>query len=1070
MSRIFLILLLLPLSMAAQKITVKGTVYGNEPKETLFGVSVLVKGTTIGTYTDLEGKFELQIDRGQTLVFSFLGMKTREIVVESSSIDITLESDLSQLDEVTISVGYFDINKKDLSGAITQVTSEQLEKNRVNSVEQLLQGQVAGVIIGESSEPGGGFSVSIRGTNSILGGTQPLYVIDGVPLDPLTDAQGNDASGQSQSSLSFLNPNDIEKIEVLKDAAATAVYGARGANGVVLVTTKSGDNLNGKDALSITVDNFLTDVIGNIGVMNGPQFESYMNQRAINQLYVNITNPARVGGAFDGTQVLDEANYPELAGFELRFPTSTGISSNWQDLAYRLAYSSAYNLSYQGGDKQKSIAMNLGLIENNGVITNSFNRRLTFNVNARTKAFKNKIEIASRSNIAYNTGNASSVGNGQIFLQRSVVSQTLLFQPIFRLLDPGEDDDIYADLNEGNIISNPFTLANDVIDKKTSYNFIQNLALTAKLTPKLTAIFRGAFNFQRSLRDNYYPSTTTRGRRNNGEASQSNFENQKLYGEANLRYINKFGKHRIDAIVVGTVEQNNIRSIFNKAFGFGSDATSFYNFTSATDVLVPRTEFREFGLVSGLSRVGYSFDRRYFVDVNARIDASSKFAENNKSAFFPSLALAWDITSEKFFSEVEKINNLKLRLSYGKTGSNPIQPYESLALMAPVRYNFNNQLVTGFFESNLANDDLTWETTDQFNAGLDISLFDSKINITLDAYYKLTYDLLQRVNLPPSNGFASRIDNFGEVENKGIELAINAVAYDSKQFKWNVSGNFFINRNKLLSLNSNLDFQLGPTIGFAQSNPVVFQTGSPLGIFWGAQTNGIYRDWEEANNSGIAGARPGEIRYVNNSVDLDENGVPLPTQRIDFADFVQIGDPNPDFNFAITNNFTFGKWDLNVLLTGQKGGDIFWVDSWQLAQNQGTSNGLFSAFQDSWRAPLSVTPDGGLIFDPSAGNQDNVGNPAAITNEGPRALASDRQIFDGSFVRLKNVNLGYTFTIKKKHNLRVFATGQNLLTWTKYPGYDPEVTTFNRDPQRRGVDFGGYPGTRNYTIGLRFNY
>ncbi len=1070
MNKIFLILLLLPLSMVAQKITVKGTVYGNEPKEALFGVSVLVKGTTTGAYTDLEGKYELQVDRGQTLVFSFLGMKTREVVVESTTLDITLEFDTSQLDEVTISVGYFDISKKDLSGSITQVTAEKLEKNRVNSVEQLLQGQVAGVIIGESSEPGGGFSVSIRGTNSILGGTQPLYVIDGVPIDPLTDAQGNEAAGQSQSSLSFLNPNDIEKIEVLKDAAATAVYGARGANGVVLVTTKSGDNLNGKDALSITVDNFLTDVIGNIDVMDGPTFERYMNQRAINQFYVGITNPNRVGGAFDGTQTLDETNFPELANFDVRFPTSTGVNNNWQDLAYRMAYSSAYNISYQGGDKQKSIAMNLGLIENNGIIINSNNRRLTFNVNARTKAFKNKLELASRSNIAYNAGNASSVGNGQIFLQRSVVSQALLFQPIFRLLDPGEDDDIYADLNEGNIISNPFTLARDVIDQKSSYNFIQNLALTARITPKLTAIFRGAFNFQRSLRDSYYPSTTTRGRRNNGEASQSNFENQKLYGEANLRYVNKFGKHRVDAIVLGTIEENNIRSVFNKAFGFGSDATTFYNFTSATDVLVPRTEFRKFGLVSGLSRVGYSFDRRYFVDVNARVDASSKFAKNNQSAFFPSLALAWDITSEKFFNNVENINNLKLRLSYGKTGSNPIQPYESLALMAPIRYNFNNQLVTGFFESNLANDDLTWETTDQVNAGLDISLFDSKINITLDAYYKLTYDLLQRVNLPPSNGFASRIDNFGEVENKGIELSINAVAIDSDDFTWNVSGNFFINRNKLLSLNSNLDFQLGPVIGFAQSNPVVFQTGRPLGIFWGAQTNGIYRDWAEANASGIAGAAPGEIRYINNSVDLDENGNPLPTQRIDFSDFVQIGDPNPDFNFAVTNNFTFRKWDLNVLLTGQMGGDIFWVDSWQLGQNQGTSNGLSSAFQDSWRAPLSFTPEGGLVFDPAAGNLDNVGNPAALLNEGPRALASDRQVYDGSFVRLKNVNLGYTFTIKKKHNLRVFATGQNLLTWTKYPGYDPEVTTFNRDPQRRGVDFGGYPGTKTYTFGLRFNY
>jgi len=1071
MRKFILFILLLPISLVAQEITIKGTVVEKETMQPLPGASVLIKGTSKGTVTDFDGNFELAAKKDDKLVFSYVGMKTIELVVTSPTMQVLLESDVSQLDEIVINVGYFDVSKKDLSGSISQVTTEQLERNRTNTIEQMLQGQVAGVVINESSEPGGGIAISVRGTNSMLGGTQPLYVIDGIPIDPLTDAEGNGGSGQSQSSLSFLNPNDIEKMEVLKDAAATAVYGARGANGVILITTKSGGKDGGSDNLTLTVDSYITEVRKNIGVMDGPQFEDYMNQRAINQLYKNITDPSRVGGPFNGTQDLTEANYPELATFSLPYPTTTGVNNNWQDLTYRLAYSNAYNLSYRGGDNEKNLLISLGIQDVEGVIINTGNKRVTFNTNSKRKAFNRKVDLYSNTNLAYNKGNASSIGNGEVFLQKSITSQALQFQPIFDLLATGESDEIYADLNEGNVLSNPYTLAKFVQDKKESFNFIQNVSLTAKLTPKLTALVKSAFNFQKSTRDSYYPTNTTRGRRNNGEASQSFIENKKIYAESSLRYINNFEGHHIDAILVGTYEKNNIRSMFNKAYGFGSDATSYYTFESATDILVPISQFTEFGLLSGLFRVGYNYKSKYYIDVNTRIDASSKFADNNKSAIFPSVALSWAISNEKFLKKSETISNLKLRLSYGKTGNNPIAPYQSLALLTPIRYNFNNQLVTGYYESNLANDDLTWETTDQFNAGLDVGFLNSKINITFDTYHKLTYDLLQNVLLPASNGFASMVDNFGEVENKGIELGVYASIFENKNFSWNVSGNFSLNRNKLVKLNSNLEFQLGPSVGFSQTNPIMFMEGKPLGIFWGAQTDGIYKDWDEASNSGIEGAAPGEIKYRNNHVDYDSNGEPLAVQEINFDDYVQIGDPNPDYNVAITNNFRLGNWDFSVLFTGQKGGDIFWVDSWQLTGNQKSTNGLASAFNDSWKAPLTFDhTTGEVTYNPAVGNTENVGNPAALLDPGQRAIASDRQVFDGSFIRLKNINIGYTFNFQKNRSLRMYVTGQNLVTWTKYPGYDPEVQSFNKDPQRRGIDFGGYPGTRTYTLGLKFNY
>lgn len=620
-----------------------GLVVDDDSNQPLPGVNVIIKNTAKGTTTDFDGIFELKTLIGDTIVFSYIGMKDKEIVALSAPVSVRLESESNELDEVVVSVGYFDVSKKDLSGSIAQIDSKQLEKNRNNSIESLLQGQVAGIVVNESSEPGGGVGISIRGVNSMLGGTQPLYVIDGIPTSPVSDAQGNGGTGQQQSNLGFLNPNDIEKIEVLKDAAATAIYGARGANGVVVITTKTADTANGVDKISITLDTSVSEVTKYLDVLDGAGFENYMNQRYLNQLYQDITNPYRVGGAFDGTQDLSLENYPELSDFRNPYPDATpltnnqttDINSNWQDITYRLAQNNALNLSYRGGNFQKNLSISLGLIDQEGVIINSNNRKITYNMNAKRKAFNNKVDFFSKTNISYKKGNASSVGNGEIFSQRGVVSQALQFQPIFSLLSPGEEDDIYASLNEGNIVSNPYTLAKDVTDLKKSTTFRQIFSAVAKISPKLTSTVKGSFEYRRSTRDNYYPVNTTRGRRNNGEASQAYIESNKIYGEANLRYRNRFGAHRLDVILIGTYEKNMFRSLFNKAIGYGSDNTSFYNFSSATEIYVPISEFREVGLLSSVLRIGYNYKRKYYVDFNTRIDASSKFAVNNQSAIFP---------------------------------------------------------------------------------------------------------------------------------------------------------------------------------------------------------------------------------------------------------------------------------------------------------------------------------------------------------------------------------------------------------------------------------------------------
>lgn len=1068
---------MIPLISLSQEMILNGKIVDDNTDMPLPSASIRIKNTSKGYVTDFDGNFEIYAKLGDTLVFSYMGMESKELIALKSPISVRLKPTINALDEVTVSVGYFDVSKKDLSGSIVQIDSEQLEKNRNKSIESLLQGQVAGVVVNESSEPGGGIGISIRGVNSMLGGTQPLYVVDGIPTSPVSDAQGNDGTGQQQSNLGFLNPNDIEKIEVLKDAAATAIYGARGANGVVVITTKTADTSNGVDKISLSFDTSVSEVTRYLDVLDGAGFENYMNQRYLNQLYHDITNPYRVGGAYDGTQELSLENYPELSDFRNPYPDAipftdnqtTNINSNWQDITYRLAQNNALNLSYRGGDFQKNLSISLGLIDQEGVIINSNNRRVTYNMNAKRKAFSNKVDFFSKTNISYKKGNASSVGNGEIFSQRGVVSQALQFQPIFSLLSPGEEDDIYANLNEGNIVSNPYTLAKDVTDLKKSTTFTQIFSMVGKISPKLTSTIKGSFEYRRSTRDNYYPVNTTRGRINNGEASQAYIESNKIYGEANLRYRNRFGAHRLDAILIGTYEKSVFRSLFNKAIGYGSDNTSFYNFSSATEIYVPISEFKQVGLLSSVLRIGYNYKRKFYIDFNTRIDASSKFAANNQSAIFPSVALSWVISNERFLRQINEVSKLKLRFSMGQTGSNPISPYQSLSLLSPIRYNFENELAIGYFESNLANNDLTWEKTDQFNIGFDLSLFDSSVNLTIDAYNKRTKDLLQNVRLPVSNGYTSRIDNFGEVENKGIEFSLSANITETPDFSWNILTNLSFNRNKLLKLNSNLDYQIGPAVGFRNSNPIMFKVGEPLGIFWGAQTNGIYSTWEEAIESGIEGAAPGEIKYLNNSIDFDENGVQLDLQQINFDDYVQIGDPNPDYNFSFNNNFIYKNWDLSILFTGQKGGDVFWVDSWQLSGLQKTTNVLSSSYDTSWRAPFEVV-NGQVTYNQLYGNLVGATNPAAIINNGPRAIASDRQIFDGSFIRLKNINFGYTLSISNNQSLRIYASGQNLFLITDYPGYDPEIKTYTKNPQKRGVDFGTYPGTKTYLLGLKLTY
>lgn len=1074
MKRVLLyLLLLLPLQLLAQKRAVTGTVVAEDDGMGLPGVSVVIKGTAKGTITDLNGKFKIQVKDSDILVISFIGMETQETTVKSKSeLNIRLKASVERLDEVVVSAGYFDIKKSDVTGSIARVGSETLEQVRVNSVESMLAGRVAGVVVKNSGEPGGGIDIAIRGTNSMTGGTQPLYVVDGIPIDPVLDAEGNGASTSSQSSLSFLNPNDIESVNILKDAGATAIYGARGANGVVVITTKEVKGAKGFDSFTAVAEVYLSQVARKVDVLDGASFEQYLNQRAINGLYKTITNPNVYEVPFDGTQDLTADNFSQIGEFTLPYPETTGINTDWQEKIYEPAVSKSYNVAYRGGTKRSNASISLGFLDNQGIITNSEFSRMTLNMSLRKSAFNDKITILSKTNGSYAKGTASSAGNGQFFNNRGVVSNAMIFQPIFEELADGETDDVYQALNDDNP-SNPYTLATSVDDIKTTFTANQAFTLMGNITDNLSASAKTAINYQKSFRDTYYPTTTVRGRRNNGEASRSYLQNIKSYSEANLRYQKSFGKHHTDVILLGTYEHKVIDRSITKAYGFPSDKTTYENFGIATNVLNPVFGESPSVLLSGVFRVGYNFNKKYFVDVNGRVDSSSRLAKKHRTQFFPSVSLAWNISNEDFLKKSSTINNMKLRASYGRIGNDAIPPFLYEGMMGDNRYSFDGKQVIGYYEDNLENENLKWETTEQFNAGLDMSFMKNRLNFTADVYYKKTYDLLQFVKIPSSSGYSQKMTNFGQVDNQGIELTLS---YDilnkrKKGLNWNVTGTFAMNRNMLVKLNEGLSYQLGPTVGPSGQYPSIFMEGKPLGVFWGAETDGIYANWEEALASGIQGATPGEINYVNHHVDYNEDGQPSDVQAITFDDYKQIGDPNPDFVYSINSSFRYKNFDFSFLITGQQGGDILWVDSWNLTNMAKSKNVLASAFADAWKAPLSVDAEGALVYDPSVGNTENALHPAPFGETGQRALIADRQVYDGTFVKLQNVNIGYTIKLKsKKRSLRVYASGSNLFTISDYPGYEPNVQTFNSNPQKRGIDFGAYPATRTYMVGLKFNY
>ncbi|WP_086543788.1 SusC/RagA family TonB-linked outer membrane protein [Algoriphagus antarcticus] len=999
---LMLILFFLSISIhlaAAQGMQVSGVVT-DENQLSLPGANIVIKGTTVGTVTDIDGKFSVQVPSSNSiLVISYLGYLSQEVIVGGkSNFQIQLAVDIDQLEEVVVT-GYGTQRKIETTGAISTVKSEELLQTPVVNVAQGLQGRVAGLqVVQNSAAPGGNVSVRVRGTNSIRGSSEPLFIVDGV--------QFNNGGGVNDlSPLSTINPNDIASVEVLKDASSTAIYGARGANGVIIITTKRGSA--GRTVFSLDSYYGIQQPTKQIDVLNGTQFAELENE------------------------IYKRAVFPN--------PSTEGEGTKWQDYIFRDAPIQSHQLSLLGGNEKTQFAISGNFFDQKGIVINSDFRRYSLRINLDHKIndrFKIGTSILGSQNVNNTIPTGSSSLDGAA-ITSSIVGAALGAPPTLKPYDVNGNVWPFADQVSGGYreATNPLGLAK-ILNKTNIQQVLSNLYLEAKLVEGLT--YTASFNavLRNDLNDFYSPiSIIGLGDRNatSGNGRKFNRDQSTLLHESIFTYTKKFREnHSLRFTGVFSTQSDEVRTNQASGNGFPNDATTNEALQVATNFSSNSFRASE-RLDSYMVRVNYGYKDKLFFDLTARADGSSKFGKNNKYGFFPAASGSWRISEEAFMKSSSVISDFKLRGSYGITGnSGAISPYQSLATVGPgSSYNIGNVFVTGLAPNGIANPDLRWEKSYQYNIGIDVSFLDDRFSLVADYYNRTTQDLLYLKNLPLSSGYSSIIGNFAELENKGFELAVNA-ALLVKDLKWDVSANISVNRNKVVGLDGAVAEQ------FVTPYSVV-SVGYPLGVFKTFVHDGIYQTGEQILPG--SGGRIGGHKVK----DINSDG------KISNLDQVITGDPNPDFIFGFTSNFAYKGFDLNFFVSGSVGNDLYNISRYTFENPVGQRN-VLKELENRW-SPTNPSEEYVSGF------------------QGGRLPISDQFLEDGSFVRLKNITLGYSILdIKGIQKLRFYVSGNNLLTITDYTGFDPEVNTFGGSNVAIGVDNLVYPIAKSFIGGIQITF
>lgn len=1029
-------------------VTVSGTVSA-EDGSPLPGVNIVEKGTSNGVVSDFDGNYSITISsQNSVLVFSSLGYATQEIIVgDRTTLNLTLAEDTQALDEVVI-IGYGTVQKKDLTGSVATVDDTELQQLPIVTTEQGLQGRVPGVQISQSSgAPGSPLRVRIRGNNSVQFGNEPLYVVDGFPLDPgfgsgNIQGDGNFGNNQGTSPLAFINPNDIESISVLKDASATAIYGARGANGVIIITTKKGKA--GKTKITFDHYSGLQQVTRHLDLLNSQEW---------------ATAARTFWSRFRDGSLISRAYSPE----EIEAFGAGGTNTDWQDEVFRSALIQNFNLSVNGGNENTRFLVSGNYFTQEGVVIESKYQRgsIRFNLDHN---ISDRVKLGSTFTASFIQDDAIPQSNAGVN-NSGVIHATMRNIPNLPVRNPDGSFTSHRELfAETGIfarpaIPNPVELAESVDYEKTNTRILANTFVEFKITDNLTAKTSLGADISNIRLNTFLPSDTELGRSTNGSASIASNRIINWINENTLTYNKLFrDKHNLNVLAGFTVQKQVEEGVTARTQDFFSNITGF-NDLSAGNLPQPPSSFaQDWSLVSFLGRINYDFKGKYFVTASARYDGSSRFGPNTKYGFFPSAALAWRISEENIFQDSNFFSNWKLRTSYGRTGNQEIPLFQSIETFANGgQYVIGGQIVNSIAPGLLANPDIKWETTDQYNVGMDLGFFQNRLNFTLDYYYKETSDLLLPVPVARQGGFTTSIRNVGSVENKGIELGLNAVLFDS-DFKWNLSANFSRNRNQVLEL-ADADRFFGPGLGGLISRNggagTIIKEGEPLGVFWGNIFDGIWQTQEEfdaghmANNSNSG---PGFENYR----DVDGNGI-----FEEGLDETVIGDPNPDFEFGINSNMSYKNLDLSFFIYSQQGNDILNLNLVEMGAEQVITGNAYAEVANAWNGPGT------------SNTITQIDRPAGRSGQFP-ARASTQYIEDGSFIKLRNVTLGYNIPLQDSffNKARIYLAGENLLIITDYSGYDPEVsiTPIGSFNPVSGIDLNAYPAARSVRLGVQLEF
>ncbi|WP_428656124.1 SusC/RagA family TonB-linked outer membrane protein [Runella sp.] len=983
----------------AQDLTIRGKITDGLGA-TLPGVNVTVKGTQKGAVSDGDGNYQLTaVPNNATLVFSFIGYLKQEIDVKNRTvIDASLQADVKALNEVVV-VGYGTQRKLETTGSIASIKAADLVQTPISNVAQGLQARVSGVQITQnSSAPGGNISVRIRGTNSINGSSEPLYVVDGIQIS-------NGGGVNELSPLSQINPNDIESVEVLKDASAAAIYGARAANGVVLITTKRGK----AGVTRVTYESYYgsQEVTKRASVMNATEFATLENEVYKTNVYAD--------------------------------PASLGQGTDFQSLIFRKAQIQNHQLTIAGGSEKTQLSLALNYFNQDGVIINSNFSRYSLRLNLDHQINK-WLKTGTSLLYTYLTNDRIPTGSNSIdgpAVTSSILGAALGAPPT---MQPYREDGSvlpFGDQFNGRYreAANPLGLA-QILNKTTTSRLLGNIYFDFALAKGLT--YRANLNLiqSNSLTDTYSPRSIVGAgdlAAGAGSAGKTNSNGINILHESLLTYATRIGElHSLKFTGVFATQKQMSNSNSISASKFPNDATVNEAVQLATDRTVSSSRSAD-RLDSYMGRINYGFKDKYFVDVTARFDGASKFGENHKYGFFPAVSAAWRVIEEPFMKGQNLFSDLKLRASYGITGNAAaIGAYNSLALVGSGSdYSFNHIYTTGIAPTGIPNPDLRWEKSTQANIGLDVSLLNNRIGLVVDVYNKRTQDLLFVKSLPLSSGYGTITGNFASLENKGIEIAANA-AILSGELKWNVSGNITFNRNKLLSLE-------GATKEYAVNNFSVLQVGQPLGIFKTYIFDGLYQTGESI--------LPGSDSRLGGHKVRDVNG----DGAISAADQVVTGNANPNFIFGFSTDLRYKNFDFSAFFSGVQGNKVYNLIRYTFENPLGGRN-LYQAVVNHW------TPT-------------NANNEYASVLQGGRLPLSDRFMEDGSFVRCKNITLGYTLPkIKGLQNARIYVSANNLFTLTNYSGFDPEVNTYGNSNTIIGVDNLVYPVAKSYLVGLQVSF